>query len=123
VLQAIKCYEDDCVWDVAPCGIALSGFPVVFGGLVVIVLATGPKVRGFKPGQGRLIFCGRFLRRGSKAGFSMSLDLRNVEDPYSLKEIHVGQIQRAISHKVYFCFATEVSPLITDREIWCVNHK
>jgi hypothetical protein len=26
---------------------------VVLGGLVVIVLAIGPKVRGFKPGQGR----------------------------------------------------------------------
>jgi hypothetical protein len=28
---------------------------VAFGGLVVSVLATGPKVRGFKPGQGRWI--------------------------------------------------------------------
>jgi hypothetical protein len=26
---------------------------VVLGGLVVIVLAIGPKVRGFKPGRGR----------------------------------------------------------------------
>jgi hypothetical protein len=29
--------------------------PVALGGLVV-VLATGPKVRGFKPGRGRWIF-------------------------------------------------------------------
>jgi hypothetical protein len=28
---------------------------VVIGGLVVIVLPTGTKVRGFKPGQGRCI--------------------------------------------------------------------
>jgi hypothetical protein len=28
---------------------------VALGGLVVSVLATGPKVRGFKPGQGRWI--------------------------------------------------------------------
>jgi hypothetical protein len=28
---------------------------VALGGLVVSVLATGPKVRGFKPGRGRLI--------------------------------------------------------------------
>jgi hypothetical protein len=28
---------------------------VVLGGVVVSVLATGPKVRGFKPGRGRWI--------------------------------------------------------------------
>jgi hypothetical protein len=28
---------------------------VALGGLVVSVLATGPKVRGFKPGRGRWI--------------------------------------------------------------------
>jgi hypothetical protein len=31
---------------------------VVLGGLVVSVLATGPKVRGFNPGRGRWIFKG-----------------------------------------------------------------
>jgi hypothetical protein len=31
---------------------------VAFGGLVVSVLATGPKVRGFSPGRGRWIFKG-----------------------------------------------------------------
>jgi hypothetical protein len=31
---------------------------VVLGGLVVSVLATGPKVRGFNPGGGRWIFKG-----------------------------------------------------------------
>jgi hypothetical protein len=30
----------------------------ILGGLVVIVLAMGLKVRGFKPGRGRLIFKG-----------------------------------------------------------------
>jgi hypothetical protein len=29
---------------------------VALGGLVVSVLATGPKIRGFKPGRGRWIF-------------------------------------------------------------------
>jgi hypothetical protein len=33
-------------------------FRVALGGLVVSVLATGPKVRGFKPGRGRWIFKG-----------------------------------------------------------------
>jgi hypothetical protein len=31
---------------------------VALGGLVVSVLATGPKVRGFNPGRGRWIFKG-----------------------------------------------------------------
>jgi hypothetical protein len=31
---------------------------VVFGGLVVIVIATGPNIRGFTPGRERLIFKG-----------------------------------------------------------------
>jgi hypothetical protein len=30
-------------------------FKVALGGLVVSVLATGPKIRGFKPGRGRWI--------------------------------------------------------------------
>jgi hypothetical protein len=30
-------------------------FFVALGGLVVSVLATGPKIRGFKPGRGRWI--------------------------------------------------------------------
>jgi hypothetical protein len=49
------------------------------GGLVVSVLATGPKVRGFDPGRGRWIFFKgdknpehHFLRRGSKAVGPMS---------------------------------------------------
>jgi hypothetical protein len=46
---------------------------VVLGGLILSVIAIGSKVRGFIPGQERLIFKGdknlryAFLRRGSKA--------------------------------------------------------
>jgi hypothetical protein len=46
---------------------------VDLGGLMVSVLATGPKVRGFDPDRGRWIFKGdknpnhHFLQRGSKA--------------------------------------------------------
>jgi hypothetical protein len=42
-------------------------------GVMVVMLATGHKARGFKPGRGRWIFKGdknpqhEFLRRGSKA--------------------------------------------------------
>jgi hypothetical protein len=53
-------------------------YHVDLGGLVVSVLATGPKVRGFDPDRGRWIFKGDknpehyFLRRGSKAVGPMS---------------------------------------------------
>jgi hypothetical protein len=40
---------------------------VILSGLVVIMLATGLKVHGFKPGWGRWICKGDLLRRGSKA--------------------------------------------------------
>jgi hypothetical protein len=52
---------------------------VDLGGLVVSVLATGPKVRGFGPDRGRWIFKGdknpehHFLRRRSKAIGPMNL--------------------------------------------------
>jgi hypothetical protein len=36
----------------------VSCYIVALGGLVVSVLATGPKVRGFDPGRGRWIFKG-----------------------------------------------------------------
>jgi hypothetical protein len=47
------------------------GDVVAIGGFVVIVLATGPKVRGFKLGRGRIFKDDKypehdFLRRGSK---------------------------------------------------------
>jgi hypothetical protein len=53
--------------------------------LVVSVLATGPKVRGFDPDRGRWIFKGdknpeqHFLRRGSKT--VGPVDLRHVKEP------------------------------------------
>jgi hypothetical protein len=61
---------------------------VDLGGLVVSVLATGPKVRGFDPN--RWIFKGdknpehHFLRRGSKAVQRRShvVDLRHVKETY-----------------------------------------
>jgi hypothetical protein len=36
----------------------LKSVVIVLGGVMVSVLATGPKVRGFKPGRGRWIFKG-----------------------------------------------------------------
>jgi hypothetical protein len=51
----------------------LIGYFVVLDGVMVIVLAIGPKVRGFRPGRERLMSEGDetsqygFLRRESKA--------------------------------------------------------
>jgi hypothetical protein len=49
-------------------------FIVALGGLVVSVLATGPKVRGFDPGWGRCIFKGD---KNPKHNFH-DVDLRDV---------------------------------------------
>jgi hypothetical protein len=60
---------------------------VALGGLVVSVLATGPKIRGFDPDRGRWIFKGDknpehyFLRRGSKA-VGHVVDLWHVKERY-----------------------------------------
>ena len=61
------------------------------GGLVVIILATGSEVRGFKHGRSRWIFSERknpeynFLRKGIKAvgdrRGSRVVDLRHVIEP------------------------------------------
>jgi hypothetical protein len=54
---------------------------------VVSVLATGPKVRGFKPGRGRRIFKGDKIRSTPSFGGEVSrrshvVDLRHVKEPY-----------------------------------------
>jgi hypothetical protein len=46
---------------------------VELGGLMIIVIATGPKVRCFKPGQGRWIFKGDNIRLTSSFGGEVTL--------------------------------------------------
>jgi hypothetical protein len=55
---------------------------VALGGLVVSVLTTGPKVRGFDPGRGRWIFKGDKIRGEVKSSVPYSIDLRHVKEPY-----------------------------------------
>jgi hypothetical protein len=65
---------------------------VALGGLVVSVLATGPKLRGFDPDRGRWIFKGdkipehHFLRRGSKAVDPMSLIFSGMNRTRSVRK-------------------------------------
>jgi hypothetical protein len=68
------------------------------GGLVVIVLAIGPKVRGFKAGEGQWICKGdkirsiNFFGREVKAAVPRRKILWHVKNPYCMKEIFVGKI-------------------------------
>jgi hypothetical protein len=63
---------------------------------VVIVLAIGPKVCGFKPGSGQWAFKGDKNRSTTSLVGEENLAgnkvLRHVENPYSMKEILVGKI-------------------------------
>jgi hypothetical protein len=57
------------------------------GGLVVIVLAIGPKVHGFKPGRGRHIFKGDKIRRTTVFGGQVQPSvpckiMRHVKNPH-----------------------------------------
>jgi hypothetical protein len=62
---------------------------VAFGGLVVIVLATGPKVRGFKPGRGRRTL--RAIKISRTPSFGEKL---KPEVPYRRILLHVKDISR-----------------------------
>jgi hypothetical protein len=50
------------VWIIRNCFGYCNGWDIVLGGVMVIVLAIGPKVRGFKPGLGQWIFKGEKIR-------------------------------------------------------------
>jgi hypothetical protein len=52
---------------------------VALGGLVVSMLATGPKVRGFKPGRGRWIL---MVIKSAARRRSHVVDLRHVKETY-----------------------------------------
>jgi hypothetical protein len=76
---------------------------VVFGGLSVIVLTTGPKERGFKPGREQQIFVSvkihstRSLRAEVKSSVLCRKSLRHIKHSYSIKEILVGKIHTHFS--------------------------
>jgi hypothetical protein len=70
---------------------------VTLGGLLVIVLAIGPKVHTFKPSRGRWILRWIKIRNTSFRGEVMPVVpcrniLQRVKDPYSMKEILVDKV-------------------------------
>jgi hypothetical protein len=84
---------------------------VALGGLVVIVLVTGPNVCGFKPGKRRWIFKGdkspntTYFGGKVKPPVHCSKILRHVKNPYSMKEIIRLQNSRQFSPR-FSCFET-----------------
>jgi hypothetical protein len=76
---------------------------VALGGLVVSLLAIGPKVRGFRPGRGWWIFKGDKIRsttffRAEVKLFLPCMILRHVKKPYRCeKRYFVGKIHGHIS--------------------------
>jgi hypothetical protein len=64
----------------------------VLGGLVVIVFANGPKVRGFKPGRGRWIWKVIKIRCTTSFGGEVKPSapcrkiLRHVKDPWGVRQ-------------------------------------
>jgi hypothetical protein len=70
---------------------------------MVIVLAIGSKVRGFKPGRGRWIFKGDKILSTSfgrevKPAVQCRNILRHVKDPCGIKEIRVAKFTKMFHH-------------------------
>jgi hypothetical protein len=99
----------------------------VLGGVMISVLAIGPKVRGFNPGRGQWIFNGdknpqhAFRRIGSKVvgpiSFSFTACLRSLRSLN--KYTSLGQIRflRQFLLLYYYMTAGRI-----DREHWWTSH-
>jgi hypothetical protein len=95
---------------------------VALCGLVVSVLAIGPKVGGFKLGRGHRTFKYYrkpqldFLRREVKSSVPCRKILRHIKDPYSMKEIRSRQNSRKFVAK-FFLLRYQLSLLVTARAL------
>ena len=87
---------------------------------MVIIVASGSKVRGFDPGQGRCIFSEHknpeydFLWKGSKAMGPMSLDLRYIKEPQAeirASEQNLSDFSRSMTLDVKKCRETQQQQL------------
>jgi hypothetical protein len=93
---------------------------VALGGLVVSVLATGPKVRGFKPGRGRCILrviksVARLPSEGKESRRSHVVDLWHVKEPYEHDRYSSAKFSSHVTHPRFTCFATGcLLALLTD---------
>jgi hypothetical protein len=85
------------------------------------VLATGPKVRGFKPGRGRWILrviqsAERLPSEGKQSRQSHVIDLRHVKEPYAHDRCSSAKFSGHVSHPRFTCSATRrcLLALLTD---------
>jgi hypothetical protein len=90
-------------------------FVIALGGIAVIVLATGPKVRGFKPGQGRWILrviksVARLPSEGKSSRRSHVVDVRHVKETYKHEKMLRRQNSAAISHPCFL--ASQLGSLV-----------
>jgi hypothetical protein len=100
---------------------------VALGGLMVIVLATGPKVRGFKLGRGWSIL--REIKIRSMTSFGQEVNpsvpcrkiLRHFKELRVWQRYYVGKIKGHLSPS-FSCFATR-RLLVTSRELWWMNQE
>jgi predicted small integral membrane protein len=80
------------------------------GGLMVSVLATGLKVRGFKPGREQWIFKGDKIRFTLSFGGEVNrrshvVDLRHVKEPYKYDRCSSAKFSGHVSHPRFTCVA------------------
>jgi hypothetical protein len=88
---------------------------------VVSVLATGPKVRGFKPGQGREDFKGDKIRSTPSFGGEVKPSvpcrrLRHIKEPYEHDRCSLAKFSGRVFHPRFTCSATRwcLPALLTD---------
>jgi hypothetical protein len=88
------------------CGLILTYYPIIrrLGGVVVSVLATGPKGRGFKPGRGDGFL--RAIKIGSTPSFGWEVKpcrkiIRHVKHPWGTSDTD-KQNSHSFVHSYYF---------------------
>jgi hypothetical protein len=94
---------------------------------IILKIATGSKVSGFKPSRGRQTFKGDKLRRKTSFGGEMKPSvlcrktLRHCEEPFGVwKRYFVGKIHGHFSPR-FFVLRYWVSLQVTARELWYIN--
>jgi hypothetical protein len=93
---------------------------VAVDGLMVSVLAIGPKVRGFKPGRGRWILraiksAARLPSERKQSRRTHVVDLRHVKKPYEHNRCSSAKFSAHVSHPRFTCFVTRcLLALLTD---------
>jgi hypothetical protein len=96
-------------------------------GLVVTVLAIGPKVRGFKPSREQRIFKGDKIRRMTSFGGEIKPSapcrkiLQHVTDPCGVWQIYLASIINENFSPRFYLLHYKAFLLVFSRELWWIN--